>query len=246
LIVEIEYLPLDWFSKNPVKKYSIIRVRCRDNYQRQFIIEIQTFWVSDFNYSFLFHGGKAYVNISDATDDYLSSQPVYTLALVYKNFSKSKHFYHHYQIVSRLDTKEVIPGLEFVFIELTDKFNAETLTDRKMMVLWLRFLMEINEKISKLPPEMQENEHIRQAADQCKLSAFSPEDMRKYESDIAYIRIGNTLRDGTRRDGVKEGKAAEKEEAVVRGYNKGFSIDTIADFTELSTEQIIHILQKTG
>jgi len=111
---------------------------------------------------------------------------------------------------------------------------------------------------------MQENEHIRQAADQCKLSAFSPEDMRKYESDIAYIRIGNALRDGTRRDALEERKAImlseektidfekdrakwlEKEEAVVRGYNKGFSIDAIADFTELSTEQIIHILQKTG
>ena len=50
--------------------------------------------------------------------------------------------------------------------------------------------------------------------------------------------------------GLEKGKAIgsqnEKEEAVIRGHNKGHSIDTIAEFTNLTPDQIIEILKKYG
>ena len=258
LIVEIEYLPSELMPNNPRKKYSIVDVRCKDNEHRQFIIEMQMFWNSDFYTRIIFNAGKAYVKQLDAGDNYHLLQPVYKLALVNENFSKSEIFYHHYQIINRLDTEEVIPGLEFVLIELTDKFYAETLTDRKLMVLWLRFLKETNEKMLELPSEMQENEYISKAADLCIRAAFTPEELLEYEAAKEHIRIERAVREGTRRDALAEGEAIglekgkaeglqeEKEEAVIRGHNKGHSIDTIADFNELSTEQIIKILKENG
>jgi len=44
----------------------------------------------------------------------------------------------------------------------------------------------------------------------------------------------------------KIGIQKEKEKMVIRGRNKGHSIETIADFTDLSTEQIIKILKENG
>ena len=50
--------------------------------------------------------------------------------------------------------------------------------------------------------------------------------------------------------GMEEGKAIgsqkEKEEAVIRGHNKGHSIDTIAEFTNLTPDQILKILKENG
>jgi len=49
-----------------------------------------------------------------------------------------------------------------------------------------------------------------------------------------------------RTEGLAEGRSEEKEEAVIRGHKKGHSIDTIAEFTDLSTEQILKILKESG
>ena len=48
--------------------------------------------------------------------------------------------------------------------------------------------------------------------------------------------------------GLERGEAIglekEKEKAAIRSHKNGHSIDTIAEFTELSTEQIINILKE--
>ena len=46
--------------------------------------------------------------------------------------------------------------------------------------------------------------------------------------------------------GEEIGLQKEKTDAVIRGHNKGHSIDTIAEFTDLTTEQILKILQENG
>jgi predicted transposase/invertase (TIGR01784 family) len=51
-------------------------------------------------------------------------------------------YYHYYHLVHDLDSKKVLDGLHLVFVELP-KFKAKNLTERKMQVLWLRFLTEI-------------------------------------------------------------------------------------------------------
>ena len=46
--------------------------------------------------------------------------------------------------------------------------------------------------------------------------------------------------------GLEKGEAIGLEKTVIRGHKKGHSIDTIAEFTELSTEQITKILKENG
>ena len=47
--------------------------------------------------------------------------------------------YHYYHMVHDLHTDKVLEGLHLVFVELP-KFKAKNLTEKKMQILWLRFL----------------------------------------------------------------------------------------------------------
>ena len=266
-IEKIEYLPAEMIPDNPTRKYSIVDVRCVDNEKRQFIVEMQMYWDGAFTNRLIFNAGKAYVRQLGRGYEYHRLQPVYTLAILNEDFDrKTDRFYHHFQIVNRENTDEVIPGLEFVLIELTEKFKPETLNDRKLAVLWLRFLKEVGENMSLLPPEMQENEDIRQAAEICEISAFTPEELAVYEKYWDMISTEKTLYKGAilkgeaigeaigiskgEAIGLKKGEAIgreeEKKQFVINGYKKGHPIELISSFTELTTEQIAEILKQHG
>jgi predicted transposase/invertase (TIGR01784 family) len=215
-IVSVEYLPSELAPESPTKKFSIVDVRCRDNYKRVFIVEMQMFWYEAFYNRIVFNAGKAYVKQLDVGEQFHLLQPVYTLALLNRNFdNKTDRYYHHFQIVNRENTDEIIPGLEFILVELTDKFRPESMSDRKLMVLWLRFLKEVNEELSALPPEMQENEYISKAASLCEIAAFTPEEMAAYDKYWDIIRTEISIREGDLRQGRAEGRAEGETERTL-------------------------------
>jgi len=257
-IVEIEYLPSELVPENPGKKDSIVDVRCRDNFHRQFIIEMQVFWQKAFYNRIIFNAGKAYVRQLDKNQDYNLLHPVYTLAILNENFDlKTKNFYHHYQIVNKENTNEVIPGLEFVLVELTDKFRPENMAERRLAVLWLRFLKEVGEEMLTLPAEMQENEYIRKAAQLCEEAAFTPAEIYAYDRYWDSVRIEKTLRNAALKEGetkgmkkgLKEGETiglAKKEiEIVINSHKAGLSVETIAAITGLTHKRINEILENS-
>jgi len=245
-IVDIEYLPAEQVPENPGKKNSIVDVKCKDNYKRQFIIEMQMDWDEVFMNRIVFNAGKAYVRQLKRREAYHLLQPVYTLAILNDTFDhKTEQFYHHYQIVNRANTDEIIPGLEFVLIEL-EKFSAETMMDRKLAVLWLRFLKEVDENMAALPPELQENEYIRMAAELCEESAFTPEELAAYDKYWDIIRTEIAARESARKKGEAIGAKKEQEKAVINGVKAGYSIEVMRTITGLTAGQITEILKRHG
>jgi predicted transposase/invertase (TIGR01784 family) len=213
LIVEVEYLPTELVPDNPAKKYSIVDVRCKDKRGRQFIVEMQVFWQQAFYNRIVFNAGKAYVKQLNKAEQYHLLEPVYTLAILNENFDlKTDNYYHHFQIVNKENTEEIIPGLEFVLIELTRKFRLKTVNDKKLAVLWLRFLDEVNEGMKSLPPEMRANEYISKAAELCEESAFTPEELAAYERYWDSVRVEKTLMEGAMREGLEKGREEGREE----------------------------------
>jgi predicted transposase/invertase (TIGR01784 family) len=250
-IVELEYLSPELVPENPGKKNSIVDVRCIDNYKRQFIIEMQILWTDTFYNRIVFNAGKAYVRQLDKNENYDLLHPVYTLAILNDNFDhKTKNFYHHYQIVNKENTEEIIPGLEFVLVELTDKFHPENMAERRLAALWLRFLKEVDENMKTLPPEMQENEYIRKAAELCEEVAFTPAEMYAYDRYWDMVRVEKTIKSSFLREGLAKGEAIGRvktlERIVVEGYRNGFSVEQIQTLTNHSIEQIIEILKRYG
>ena len=249
-IEEITYLPSEMIPDNPTRKYSIVDVRCRDNSGRLFIVEMQMFWNNAFTNRLVFNAGKAYVRQLERGDEYHLLQPVYTLAILNENFDhKTDSFYHHFQIVNRENTDEVIPGLEFILVELTDKFRPDmyteqgqsTVNDRRLMVLWLRFLKETGEKMKSLPPELQVNDEIRQAAELCEEGGFTTEELAAYDKYWDIISTEKTLYYGAllkgKTEGLAEGKAMGLEEGKALGLEKGKAIGLEKGRKELEEER---------
>ena len=242
-IEKIEYLPNEQVPHSKNKKNSIVDVKCIDNKKNQFIVEMQMFWSEAFNNRMVFNAGKAYVKQLDKNEAYDLLKPVYTLAIINDTFDhETDNFYHHYQIVNRENTEEVIRGLEFVLVELP-KFSPQNWEDRKLAVLWLRFLNEVNENLKSLPPELEENEDIKQAADLCQEAAFTPEELALYDATWDAIRLEKTIRDGSLREGKAEGKTIGLAEGEAIGLKKGEAIGLEKGRTEEKIETALKALE---
>ena len=253
-ITEIEYLPSELVPDNPLRKFSIVDVRCRDMQGRHFLVEMQMLWSPEFRQRVLFNASQAYVRQLDSGDGYGLLQPVYSLHLVNEVFVPELHgYYHHYAMVHVEHTDRIIEGLQLIFVELP-KFTPHTYAEKRMHILWLRFLTEINETTRTIPEELLEAPEIKKALTVLEESAFTDAELAGYEHFWDGISVEKTLYNSAIRRGLVEGKAeglAEgKAEGLAEGKAKeqrliaanlkkqGIDIETIAQCTGLSVEEI--------
>ena len=257
-ITWVEYLnPVELIPQNPLWESNIVDVRCKDRLGRQFIVEMQMMWTSAYRQRVLFNASKAYVSQLEKGGDYELLQPVYSLNLVNDIFSESSDYYHDFKIVEEAETREVIEGLRFIFIELP-KFTPKNYGDRKMQVLWLRYLTEINERTREVPEELLENPEICKAVSQLEESAFSEAQLLGYDRfwdmvSTAKMQISSSRREAHEK-GLAEGRAEGRAEGLEEGLEKGreeerlsiarmmksqgISPEDIALFTKLSLDEI--------
>ncbi len=176
----------------PELKHSVVDVRCKDNYGRQFIVEMQMYWTTSFKSRMLFNAGKAYVKQLDKGNKYSGLHPVYGLSLVNDIFLKEEEYkdqyYHHYKLSHQEIPQEEIEGIELIFIELP-KFKPQTFTHKKLRNLWLRFLTEINENTNSVAEEMLQETTIKEALNELQVSAFSKEELAYYDKYWDKIRV---------------------------------------------------------
>ena len=181
-ITSVEYLPTELVPENPGKKDSVVDVRCEDQQGRQFIVEMQMYWNQYFKSRVLLNASKAVVKQLKDGEGYNLIQPVYCLNLINDIGFESgpDEFYHDYAIVNVAHSDRIIEGLRFVFVELP-KFKPESIAEKKMAVLWLRFLTEINRKTDEAPAELLENEATRKALSLVEKSAMTEAQLHAYD-----------------------------------------------------------------
>ena len=216
----LEYLDPELMPRNPLKKYSVVDLRCRDARGRQFVVEMQMMWTSAFKQRVLFNASKAYVSQLETGEEYELLQPVYSLNIVNDVYCDSKSYYHDYRIVAIEETDEVIDGLRFIFIELP-KFNPQTYSDKKMQVLWLRFLTEINAKTREAPKELMAVPVIRKAVKQLEEGAFTDQQLLLYDRFWDMVSTSRTLINGAVREATRKGLQKGIQEGLLQGLQQG-------------------------
>lgn len=241
-ITELEYLPVELFPDNPLRKNSIVDVRCKDRQGRQFLVEMQMIWSPEFKQRVLFNASKAYVRQLGDGENYRLLQPVYSLNLVNEVFEPSlPGFYHHYRMVHAEHSDKVIDGLQLVFVELP-KFTPHTYSEKRMQVLWLRYLTEINGSSNQVADDLLEAPEIRKAVTVLKESAFTAAQLQGYEDFWDAIRVERTIRASAeekgRMEGRMEGETSKALEIARKLKSFGMSFTDIAESTGLSKEEI--------
>ena len=238
---------------------------------------MQMYWTSSFKSRMMFNTSKAYVRQLFRKEKFSELRPVYGLSLLNEDFMNSKSmentYYHHFRMVHNLDSKEVIPGIELIFVEL-QKFKDLNFTDRKLHFLWLKFLTVIDEYTTEIPEELRSDIDISEALEQLNYSSFTEKELSYYEKYWDAIRIEkSSIADAMDKaeevvkraeESVKNAEA-EKNEArlneaealasaaknrsllvnlVKRMKSKGFADEDIAGDTGLTIAEIREILSE--
>ena len=245
-VESIEYLPSEMVPRTPTSKNTIVDVRCEETGGRKFIVEMQMNWTADFRERVLFSASKAYVSQLEQSEKYNLLQPVYALNFVNKNFQPDKDdYYHYYRLVHSQDSGDVLEGLHLVFIELP-KFKAKNLAEKKMQVLWLRFLTEIDEKSRRAPADLLDNRETCQALEIVEESAYSEAEMLAYDRYWDQVRRDKALIDDLEETHAKLDAATARADAAVEKLRQSarklkamnLTTEQIADATGLTADEI--------
>lgn len=248
-IESVEYLPIELVPDTPLKKNSIVDVRCRDKRGRVFIVEMQMIWSPAFMHRVLFNASKAYVRQIDKSEKFELLQPVYSLNLVDDIFLPDvEEYYHDYRIVHMEHSDKVIEGLRFVFVELP-KFKPHSFSEKKMQVLWLRYLTEVDEKTRVVPQELMDVPEIKMAVEQLEESAFNDAQLWGYDDFWDAVRVEKTLvsdvqnkyKEGIEQ-GIKQGIEQGKIDTALRMLQKGYTVNDVCDITGLERNVVSGLL----
>jgi predicted transposase/invertase (TIGR01784 family) len=215
------------------------------------------YWSTNFMQRVLFNSSKVYVSQLKQGASYENLQPVYSLNLIDDIFEPNmEEFYHYYRLVHDKDTKKVIDGFHLVFVELK-KFNPKTMAEKKegtreinnfmgrrLQVLWLRFLTEINAYTEEVPQELLDNPEISKAISLVEESAYNREQLLGYDMFWDRVSRDRTLANDLKRtkEQLAQVEAQAKQKLLQTARNlKAMNVMTteqIAEATGLTVEEI--------
>ena len=254
-IESIEYLPTELVPELYEHKNSIVDVLCKDIRGRQFCVEMQMEWTTAFKQRVLFNASKLYVTQAKKKGQYKDLRPVYSLNFVNEIFEPElEEYQHNYKIVCDKHTDRVIEGLHFTFIELP-KITPHTVAEKRMAVLWLRFLTEIDDDTQTPSADLQENPEINKALEEVEVTAFTEEELRGYDKFWDIVRTEKTLLGGSYEKGHAEGRAEGRAEGIAEGERKeklatakrlldlGLAPDIAAQGSGLTIEEIKDLIR---
>ncbi|WP_254880718.1 Rpn family recombination-promoting nuclease/putative transposase [Segatella copri] len=244
-IHEIKYLPTELVPEINSYRYAIANILCTDAKSNKFCVVIRIEWSNFFEQRVQFQASELYVNPTIKQKKYFAQYPTYSLNLINDTFKyDTPEFIHNYRIVYDKDTHQVIEGLHFTFIELP-KFMPHSVADKRMMVLWLRFLTEIDEDTQEIPSELLKDPEIGKAIEELEIFDFTDVELRVYDKFWDSVSVERTLLDDSYQKGLEEGrKVAELNKVlqIARNLlNLGLSISEIIEITGLTQEQIEHL-----
>ena len=216
-IHEIEYLPTELVPEINSYRYAVANILCTDAMSNKFCVVIRIEWSNVFKQRVLFNASKLYVSQAKKGERYCALQPVYSLNLVNDIFERdTPEFIHNYRIVHDKDSNKVIEGLHFTFIELP-KFTPHSISDKRMMVLWLRFLTEINANTQEIPSDLFRDPEIGKAVEELKISGFTDAELRAYDKFWDTVRVEKTLQYDSYQQGMEKGM----EKGMAKGEEVG-------------------------
>jgi predicted transposase/invertase (TIGR01784 family) len=247
MIIEIEYLPTEQIPEIPEFKRTIADVKCKDAKGRAFIVEMQMNWTDSFKQRLLFGTSQAFVKQLGKGQDYHLLQPVYGLGIVAEIYEKTiPEWYHHYQLVKKGTADgDIIDHLQLIFIELP-KFPVHSPDEKKLRLLWLRFLREIDENTTTVSQELLDVPEIAQAVELAEESAYTPAELSVYQSYWDQVSREKTLMHDKYIEGLAEGEARgetrgiEKRnvEIAVNMLKDNEPLEKITRFTGLSEQDM--------
>ena len=240
-IKSVEYMPTENVPDNPAKKYSIVDVFCTDNFGRNFIVEMQSYWNTEFFARTLFNAASIFTKQLKKGMSFGDLKDVYTLGLINDkkafNYGNDEYIQEYYLTNKNHPEDDRRTELSMVFVVLPN-FKPQNRAVKKMHNLWLKFLTEIDENTTDADPELIENKDTHEALELLRTSAFTEGEMLAYEKYWLDVSTERSALERERAEGIAEGIKQNKINIARMMKQHGDDIGYIAAITGLTTEQI--------
>ncbi len=159
---------------------------------------------------------------ADRGEKYSELKPVYTLSLVNDIAFPElpDDFYHCYMMTHSKCKEYTIDDIEMIFVELP-KFKPNTVLDKKMAVLWLRFLTEINEHTKEVDKELLSDDNVAKAVSLVEESAYSDAELWAIDRYWDSVSRERTALSEKYLKGEAKGREEGRAEGLAEGEKKG-------------------------
>ena len=240
-----EVVILDPYQAPKIKytKKSYVDVRCTDERNIQYIVEMQVEYVKGMEKRIIYNASKRYSNQIEKGEDYPKLNQVISINILDFDMFEFPHY------LSIHTTNEIITGncyldeIKYYFIEL-NKFikKIEELTTN--LEKWVYFIKEAS-NLNTIPKEL-ENNVFKHAFEIARVSNMSKEEWEAYDMESMLIQDERGMIEAALEKGEKLGVEKGKIEGEKLGIkktaknmkDKGLDINLICELTGLSIEDI--------
>lgn len=247
-IKTVELLPKDQAPLVKETKSSILDIKCTDERNIQYIVEMQNKKVPAFIKRTQFYVAHSYVTQFPAGSDYVALKPIILLAIANHELFPGKKQVISYHKTLDVDTLEHdLEDMAYAFIELPKFTKNEdelvTLQDK-----WLYFFKNWNQS-TEVPPQIQEaelleayrsmeeynwNQAEREAYIKANIALTDEYDLRRKER-------AEGLQEGLQKglqEGLQKGKQEKAVEITLALLRQGLSAQEVSAATGLSVDEI--------
>jgi predicted transposase/invertase (TIGR01784 family) len=222
VIESLTYLPSESVPEIAALKYSIVDVRCFDNHGRHFIVEMQLQWTTDFIKRMLYNTATTYTRQLLKGEEYDKLSPVYGLAILNESFNKDPEWFHHYRMTNVHDGNKRLEDIQLVLIELP-KLKLTSRSEKRLAILWLRFLKEMGEQTVEVDPLFLEVAPIKEAVSLLETASYDQAELMVYDKIWDSISSEKTLFSGKYKEGRAEGRVEGLAEGIAKGKLEGMA-----------------------
>ncbi|MCX5924999.1 MAG: Rpn family recombination-promoting nuclease/putative transposase [Candidatus Dependentiae bacterium] len=240
LIIDVVMNDPNNVAETPLSKMSIVDVRCTDQHDNQYIVEMQIVTQKNYAARAQYYSSLALSRQLASGENYEKLVPVIFIGVLDFSLFKTKKYISHHFLLDDETYEHELEHLEFHFIELP-KFNKELDARSTILDKWIYFLKNA-EKLQQIPVTLKEPV-ITQAFDILAQSNWSKAELIAYDRYLDSIRSYfsqlETAEAIGEEKGRQEGKLEEKL-AIAKELLKLKVLDsaTIAHTTGLTIEQI--------
>ena len=249
-IINLTYLQSEFVGYTLSDRRSVFDLYCENEKGEKFIVELQKTKQRYFKERALYYSTIPIREQAQKNNWDFSLKAIYVIAILDFVFDEDKNnsIKYRYDVkLSDIETKKVFyDKLTFIYLEMP-KFNKTIEQLETRFEKWL-FVLKNLANLDKVPDNLRGKifEKLFLAAE---IAKFTPEQVRNYEDSLGTFRdLKNSI--DTARDegvtfGITIGTNKEKTQIAKNAYNKGLSIDLIAELTGLSENEIHEIINNT-
>ena len=219
----------------PNMKTSIIDVKATDFMGNTFIVEMQVADIIGMDKRLLYYTSKEYSQQIVSGEQYTELNPVIFIGIFDFKFTEGLDYFSHHAICNVVTQERIIKDMDFYFIELP-KFVKKSKDLNNVMDKWIYFIKEA-ENLNVVPSDL-DDEGLKEAYVDANKNTWSKSELDAY--NYAGMREQDARGRLQKAELRGELRGAEKNtrEIILKNWQKGKTVEEIADFMELPLETV--------